>query len=250
MATCLLVLQNSSLGFHSFPWVICEDVFSSDNLVEARFWSDQRGEMTTLRAKNIEKIPNYWFSPRDSREQQGGVCVRGGCAAEPSCFPHLLPGTCSSYPGSTWVAAPLLSCSDKCGASGQVMGMCDCKCFPASWSQVMIVQIWMFVRRNKILFPFPSLDSLFELHLGTGQMGRMQSDREGGEHVTYFLARAHHIMGGAWRPSDGIWTKSGYKSDRGWVLVMGRYIKQLRKNGEPVKSQCQGECYPQVIIPD
>ena len=55
----------------------------------------------------------------------------------------------------------------------------------------------MFVRRNKILFLFPSLDSLFELHLGTGQMGQMQSDREGGEHVTYFFARAHHIMGGA-----------------------------------------------------
>ena len=91
--------------------------------------------------QNIEKIPNYWFSPRDSREQQGGVWVRGGCAAEPSCFPHLLPGTCTSSLGSTWVEAPLLSCSDKCGASGQVMGMCDCKCFPASWSQVMILQI-------------------------------------------------------------------------------------------------------------
>ena len=52
----------------------------------------------------------------------------------------------------------------------------------------------MFVRRNKILFPFPSLDSLFELHLGTGQMGQMQSDREGGEHVTCLLAGAHHTM--------------------------------------------------------
>ena len=119
MATCLLVLQNSSLSFHSLWWIIFEDVFSSDKLVEARFWSDQRGEMTTSGAKNIEKIPNYWFSPRDSREQQGGVWVRGGCAAEPSCFPHLLPGTCSSSPGSTWVEAPLLPCSAAQTSAGQ-----------------------------------------------------------------------------------------------------------------------------------
>ena len=40
---------------------------------------------------------------------------------------------------------------------------------------------------------FP-ISFLFELHLGTAQMGQMQSDRKGGEHVTCLLAGAHHTM--------------------------------------------------------
>ena len=153
--------------------------------------------MTTPRAKNIEKIPNYWFSPRDSREQQGGVWVRGGCAAEPSCFPHLLPGTCSSSPGSTWVAAPLLSCSDKCGASGQVMGMCDCKCFPASWSQVMIVQICLFeeTRCFSYFLPFWVAPG----HCPDGTDAKWQRGRR----TRHMFARRSSSHYG---PSDGIWT--------------------------------------------